>query len=232
MAVKDKPSTLPQIYNHFNRGSCKFEDRCKFIHDHRNLAGLSSQRIASSGIVPSTVGNWSPLFATLHVRPAPTKINIPPAHYQPSPNGNVTPIVYYEGPRSYPTQQPVAFFQQPQPTQYQQYVYVAQQEPVHHGKPGLLGPAPAIYPSQPTSSPSAYSIMTVQDPTWNMDICATSHLISNARNLSTIFNKRLFPSIHVGDSNSIPVTNTRHSIIPSIHRPLHLHNVLVTPNII
>ncbi|GJZ82659.1 putative RNA-directed DNA polymerase [Tanacetum coccineum] len=31
---------------------------------------------------------------------------------------------------------------------------------------------------------------------------------------------------------SIPVTNTGHSIIPSHHRPLHLHNVLVTPNII
>ncbi|GKA52254.1 ribonuclease H-like domain-containing protein, partial [Tanacetum coccineum] len=40
------------------------------------------------------------------------------------------------------------------------------------------------------------------------------------------------PSVHVGDGNSIPVTNTGHSIIPSIHRPLHLHNVLVTPNII
>nr|GEW08608.1 hypothetical protein [Tanacetum cinerariifolium] len=55
--------------------------------------------------------------------------------------------------------------------------------------------------------------MTFQDPTWNMDTGATSHLIYNAHNLSTIF-------------------NTRHSIIPSIHRPLHLHNVLVTPNII
>ncbi|GKC53863.1 ribonuclease H-like domain-containing protein [Tanacetum coccineum] len=65
-----------------------------------------------------------------------------------------------------------------------------------------------------------------------MDTGATSHLISNARNLSTIFNKCLFPSIHVGDGNSIPVTNTGHSIISSIHRPLYLHNVLVTPNII
>ncbi|GKB63869.1 ribonuclease H-like domain-containing protein [Tanacetum coccineum] len=65
-----------------------------------------------------------------------------------------------------------------------------------------------------------------------MDTGATSHLISNARNLSTIFNKRLFPSIHVGDGNSIPVTNTEHSIIPSIHCPLHLHNVLITLNII
>ncbi|GJU64618.1 ribonuclease H-like domain-containing protein [Tanacetum coccineum] len=55
---------------------------------------------------------------------------------------------------------------------------------------------------------------------------ATSRLISNARNLSTIFNKRLFPSIYVGDDNSILVTNIGHSIIPSLHRPLHLHNVL------
>ncbi|GJV77246.1 ribonuclease H-like domain-containing protein [Tanacetum coccineum] len=65
-----------------------------------------------------------------------------------------------------------------------------------------------------------------------MNTDATSHLISNARKLSTIFNKRLSPSIHVGDGDSIPVTNTGHSIIPSIHRPLHFHNVLVTPNII
>nr|GEY88017.1 ribonuclease H-like domain-containing protein [Tanacetum cinerariifolium] len=65
-----------------------------------------------------------------------------------------------------------------------------------------------------------------------MDTGATSHLNSNARNLSTLFNKRLFLSIHVADGNSISVTNTGHSIIPSYHRPLHLHNVLVTPNII
>ncbi|GJS92172.1 ribonuclease H-like domain-containing protein [Tanacetum coccineum] len=61
---------------------------------------------------------------------------------------------------------------------------------------------------------------------------ASSHLNFNASNLSTIFDKRLFPSVYVGDGKSIPVTNTGHSIIPSHHRPLHLHNVLVTPNII
>ncbi|GKD27009.1 ribonuclease H-like domain-containing protein [Tanacetum coccineum] len=60
---------------------------------------------------------------------------------------------------------------------------------------------------------------------------ATSYLNLDARNLSTILNKRLFPSIHVGDGNSIPITNTGHRIIPSHYRPLHLHNVLVTPNI-
>ncbi|GKA72754.1 ribonuclease H-like domain-containing protein [Tanacetum coccineum] len=97
---------------------------------------------------------------------------------------------------------------------------------------GILGAAPILYASQPTSLPSAFSTMSLQDLTWNMDTSATSHLNSDARNLSTIFNKRLFSSIHVGDGNSIPVTNTSHNIIPSHHRPLHLHKVLITPNII
>ncbi|GJW16018.1 ribonuclease H-like domain-containing protein [Tanacetum coccineum] len=101
-----------------------------------------------------------------------------------------------------------------------------------HPNQGILGPAPAIYASQPTTLPSAFSTMPLQDPTWHMDIGASSHLNFNASNLSTIFDKRLFPSVYVGDGESIPVTNTGHSIIPSHHRPLHLHNVLVTPNII
>ncbi|GJR92323.1 ribonuclease H-like domain-containing protein [Tanacetum coccineum] len=101
-----------------------------------------------------------------------------------------------------------------------------------HPGQGILGPAPAIYASQHTTLPSAFSIMPPQDPTWHMDTGASSHLNFNASNLSTIFDKRLFPSVHVGDGKSIPVTNTGHSIIPSHHRPLHLHNVLVTPNII
>ncbi|GJS33974.1 ribonuclease H-like domain-containing protein [Tanacetum coccineum] len=97
---------------------------------------------------------------------------------------------------------------------------------------GILRAAPALHTSQATSLPSAFSTMTLYDPTWNMDTGATSHLNSNAHNLSTLFNLRLYPSIHVGDGNSIPVTNTGHSIIPSLHRPLHLYNVLITPNII
>ncbi|GJY43948.1 ribonuclease H-like domain-containing protein [Tanacetum coccineum] len=101
-----------------------------------------------------------------------------------------------------------------------------------HPGQGIPGPAPVIYASQPTPLPSAFSTMSLQDPTSHMDTCASSHLNFNASNLSTIFDKRLFPSVHVGDGKSIPVTNTGHSIIPSHHRPLHLHNVLVTPNII
>ncbi|GJX99668.1 hypothetical protein Tco_0356687 [Tanacetum coccineum] len=95
-----------------------------------------------------------------------------------------------------------------------------------HPNQGVLDPAPAIYASQPTTLPSAFSTMPLQDPTWHMETGASSHLNFNASNLSTIFYKRLFPSVHVGDGKSIPVTNTGHSIIPSHHRPLHLHNVL------
>ncbi|GJW15041.1 ribonuclease H-like domain-containing protein, partial [Tanacetum coccineum] len=131
--------------------------------------------------------------------------------------------------------------QQPQPSasaQQQSTVYMAQQHVLsgqltsQPNSNGILGATHVFYASQPTTLPSTYSTMSLQDPTWNMDTVATSHLNSNAHNLSTLFNKRLFSSIHVGDGNSIPVTNTGHSIIPSYYRPLHLNNVLVTPNII
>nr|GFD14963.1 ribonuclease H-like domain-containing protein [Tanacetum cinerariifolium] len=95
-------------------------------------------------------------------------------------------------------------------------------------QPGILEPPP----SHATTLPSAFSTMTLQDSTWNMDTGSSSHLNSNASNLLTVFNQRLFPSVHVGDGNSIPVINTGHCTIPSAHRPLHLHNVLVTLNII
>nr|GEV87712.1 hypothetical protein [Tanacetum cinerariifolium] len=79
------------------------------------------------------------------------------------------------------------------------YAYAAQHQHVSHGEPGLLGPTPAIYPYQATSLPSALSTMDLQDPTWNMDTSASFLLNSNASNLSTIFNQRLFSSVHVGE---------------------------------
>ncbi|GJX33909.1 ribonuclease H-like domain-containing protein [Tanacetum coccineum] len=115
-------------------------------------------------------------------------------------------------------QQPVLY-----PTQFQQ---------ASNSSRGILGAALGLYLTQATSLPSAFSIMAFHDSTRNMDTRASSYLNSNVSNLSIVFNRRLFPSVHVGDDNSILVTNTDHSIIPCIQRPLHLHNVLVTPNII
>ncbi|GJY26983.1 hypothetical protein Tco_0401709 [Tanacetum coccineum] len=63
-------------------------------------------------------------------------------------------------------------------------------------------------------------------------IYVSSLLKSSAHNLSTIFNSRMYPSVLVGDGKSIPVTNTGHSTLPTPYRPLHINNVLVTPNIV
>nr|GEX87104.1 ribonuclease H-like domain-containing protein [Tanacetum cinerariifolium] len=38
-----KISNLPQLCNHFNKVTYKFEDRCKVVHDHRNRSGLNSK---------------------------------------------------------------------------------------------------------------------------------------------------------------------------------------------
>nr|GEV67540.1 hypothetical protein [Tanacetum cinerariifolium] len=140
--------------------------------------------------------------------------------YRPSYNSTAGPTTFYTGPVHYSSQpHPLVH----QPAQQAQFL-----QPQSTHQPGILGPPP----SQETTLPSAFSTMTLQDLTWNMDTGSSSHLNSNASNLRTVFNQRLFPSVHVGDGNSFPVINTSHCTILSAHHPLHLHNVLVTPNII
>lgn len=57
---------------------------------------------------------------------------------------------------------------------------------------GILGPASSLLPTQETLLQSAFSTMTLHDPTLNMDTGASSHLNSHTRNLSTIYNKDLY----------------------------------------
>ncbi|GKD00115.1 ribonuclease H-like domain-containing protein, partial [Tanacetum coccineum] len=42
----------------------------------------------------------------------------------------------------------------------------------------------------------------------------------------------MYPSVSVGDSHSIRVTNTGHNILPTPFKSLHLNNVLITPHIV
>ncbi|GKA85644.1 ribonuclease H-like domain-containing protein [Tanacetum coccineum] len=65
-----------------------------------------------------------------------------------------------------------------------------------------------------------------------MDTGATSHLSSHTGNLQTSSLNRNFHSVIVENGSSIPVTHSGHVQIPNPYRPLHLRNVLVTPNII
>jgi hypothetical protein len=117
--------------------------------------------------------------------------------------------------------------------QTQQSASSAQQQvpQVSQHSPGSF----AGYNGQETLLPQAFNTLTLQDlgdVGWNMDTGASSHLNSNANNLSTIYNKSIYPSVFVGNGNSIPVTNTGHSLLPNPHRPLHLHNVLITSHIV
>ncbi|GJU95398.1 ribonuclease H-like domain-containing protein [Tanacetum coccineum] len=90
-------------------------------------------------------------------------------------------------------------------------------------------------PRHATLLPQAFSVGTLHNPNtdaWNMDTGASSHLNSSINSLSMVFNSGLYPSIFVGDGHSIPVTNTGHSILPTLTQPLHLNNVLITPHIV
>ncbi|GKF44009.1 ribonuclease H-like domain-containing protein [Tanacetum coccineum] len=65
-----------------------------------------------------------------------------------------------------------------------------------------------------------------------MDTSASSHLNDSVTSLSDVLNRCIYPSVSVGDSYTIPVTNSGHSDLPTPHRPLHLNNVLIIPNIV
>ncbi|GKC57007.1 ribonuclease H-like domain-containing protein [Tanacetum coccineum] len=50
--------------------------------------------------------------------------------------------------------------------------------------------------------------------------------------LTSFSNPSMYKSVFVGNGQPIPVTHTGHSLLHTLHKPLHLHHVLVTPNII
>ncbi|GJX08881.1 ribonuclease H-like domain-containing protein [Tanacetum coccineum] len=102
-------------------------------------------------------------------------------------------------------------------------------------QPAQVQPQPAQIPIQqahPYSSPQAFQTMTLQESNWNMDTGASSHLAENTCMLTSFSNPSLYKSVFVGNGQPIPVTHMGHSLLHTPHKPLHLHHVLVTPNII
>nr|GEV16247.1 ribonuclease H-like domain-containing protein [Tanacetum cinerariifolium] len=88
---------------------------------------------------------------------------------------------------------------------------------------------------QATLLPNAFNTTTLQDSasgSWNMDTGASSHLNDSVHYLSDILNMCIYPSVAVGDGRFIPVTNSGHSVLSTLFRPLRLNNVLITPNIV
>ncbi|GJW91787.1 ribonuclease H-like domain-containing protein [Tanacetum coccineum] len=91
------------------------------------------------------------------------------------------------------------------------------------------GMSPSYLP-QATTLPRAFQTMTLQEPNWNIDTGASSYLAENT--LTSFSNPSLYKYVFVGNGQPIPVTHTGHSLLHTPHNPLHLHHVLVTPNII
>ncbi|GJS08437.1 putative reverse transcriptase domain-containing protein [Tanacetum coccineum] len=165
----NKPSNLPQICNLFNKGTCKFGDRCKYVHDHRNRSGSNTRNNGTVGFEQRnhTHGNigyqvQAPYNLSWASLAQPGFYHMRLAHSLSQPTS-----------QTYSTQYGLTH-----PAQPAHVAYVAQQQqpqPAYNSTPlqphpgqGLLGPDPAQYGSQATTLPSAFSTMTLQDPTWHM----------------------------------------------------------------
>ncbi|GJT74772.1 hypothetical protein Tco_1041497 [Tanacetum coccineum] len=88
------------------------------------------------------------------------------------------------------------------------------------------------FQSQAIMLPHAFHTMTLQNPNWNMDTEASSHLADNTGILTSFSNSSMYPSVFVGNGHSIHVNHTRHSFLHTSSKPLHLNHILVTPHII
>ncbi|GJV37277.1 putative ribonuclease H-like domain-containing protein [Tanacetum coccineum] len=110
-----------------------------------------------------------------------------------------------------------------------QFVSSSAQSPIHYYGAPAMSPAPVTYAPTP---PHAFHTMTLQNPNWNMDTGASSHLADNTSILTSCSNSSIYPSVFVGNGHSIPVTHTGHSFLHTSSKPLHLNHILVTPHII
>ncbi|XP_071704935.1 uncharacterized protein [Rutidosis leptorrhynchoides] len=246
----------PQVCRNFNRGSCRFGEKCRYLHQYNRASAPANNILGShlNGVTNRSNGNsqaqllgiiaaqqnfinqhtlarpTAPLFSSFGPRNPLAQQISPPGFPAGGHQAN------YIGPGiTYGPQQPTGIGQ-PHPTSgYVNY----------SGSNSLFSPQNVVgffssksmtqQPNQETIIPQAFSATTLPDYGnigWTMDTGATTHLTSSIKNLSTVFNHCMYPSVSVGDGNSILVTNTGHSVLPNINRPLYLNNVLVTPNIV
>ncbi|XP_071739699.1 uncharacterized protein [Rutidosis leptorrhynchoides] len=248
-----------QVCRNFNRGQCRFGERYQYLHqaqrnsfsnsspssgpnrgNHNSQAQLLGIIVAQQHYISQQQFNRSNTNDTLYPqfgpRPLLPHTTCPPGFPNIGPQANYvgSPTIAALGPAYSPHQTPnVPPLNAP--------VYQAQGI---GPSSSILGPPPAYgfsnfqatpQPTQATVMPHAFATNTLPDYGnlgWTMDTGAPTHLTSRINNLSTIFNHCIYPYVVVGDGNSIPVVNTGHSILPNPNRPLHLSNVLVTPNIV
>ncbi|GJY22120.1 ribonuclease H-like domain-containing protein [Tanacetum coccineum] len=141
--TSSKSQNLPQLCNHFSRGTCKFGDMCKFIHDHRNRQGLNPR---SNNIQPTVSQNhWGAGFGSSPNSQALRLSQARPNHFQPQ--ALVSPVYYTPAGLNYTAQPSLpGHVQQPNGlAQQQQAVYMAQQHNSPDPFPSLT-PVIALFP--------------------------------------------------------------------------------------
>nr|GEY03602.1 hypothetical protein [Tanacetum cinerariifolium] len=141
---------------------------------------------------------------------------------------------------------------QPQAQQQQaQIASTSQHQPAQQLIYQVIGPLQPMYPpdsnfyvrenyaympnalhSQATMLPQAFQTMTPQDPSWNMDTGASSHLADNTVILTSFSNSSIYPSVFFDNGHFIPVIHIEYRFLHTSHMPLHLNHILVTPHII
>ncbi|KAI3700665.1 hypothetical protein L2E82_45302 [Cichorium intybus] len=137
-------------------------------------------------------------------------------------------------PWAYPNFTPWAYPPCPYPTQQP-----GSSRPPSPG-PGILGNVPqqAYVASDasytPTDLEQAFHTMTMHPPdqNWYADTVATSHMTPHSGNFMSYVNNGPFRNVIVGNGSTIPIRGTGNQTLPYPLPPLHLKNVLHTPNVI
>nr|GEU97753.1 Toll/interleukin-1 receptor (TIR) domain-containing protein [Tanacetum cinerariifolium] len=257
----DKDNTMStsgiELCRNFQRGTCTYGARCKFVHGHNDLrprpimARTGSTNKTTGGSFSSNTRSSQPLnnnqcgvqeskskeSNVVLVWPSPTwgqqYVFSPPQPFTPQQAQLAQPLLAQQQQAHLTTNaSPLLAHQAQFPTQQLIGNPYAQQGSslFFPGNFAYTVPSPAL--SQATMLLQAFQTMTLQEPNRNMDTGASSHLAENTGMFTSFSNPSLYKSVFVGNGQPIPVTYTCHSLLHTPHEPLHLHHVIVTPNII
>nr|GEY23430.1 ribonuclease H-like domain-containing protein [Tanacetum cinerariifolium] len=223
------------VRSDFDRsGYCRFCDLCCYVHDANACLGTTNNgsnrdRRTSNNTINELLQKLLQQLEGMNVHttvsPFTNTTSIPNvAFYTGSPNHS-SPSVSPTYPPSFPAQTNSNYITGPYPS-------LPSHAPLAHLNPtGFVSPQvhTFVQPNGTHSQPAPHPV--------NL---GHTTLSGQATNLPHAFNTETLQELSigawnidtVGDGQSIPVTKTGHSILPTPTKSLHLNNVLITPHIV